>query len=207
MNLQILNAAGSLTSIILAVLAIVLSIWFFVQSKNTEGETKKALEGIRTQTEALQKLAGRWLDRFTKHLVDDKPFDALLSVAAQVSNLPEKISQDLQVNISQIQQHRSEIISCYLLLQYYTALTNIFAQGNLPLFYDFNESDENHKLVRHIVDQSAGTVKQLETIIAGIPQEEIDRNSYNSFRVAYLSYWAPSVKDSFAYYASSNWSL
>jgi len=202
--ISVINTAGNLTAIILSLLAIVLSIWFFVLAKNSENETKKALEGIRTQTDALQKLAGRWLDRFTKHLIEQKPLDALWNVASQVSNLPERISQHLQINIAQVHQNRSEIISCYIALQYYAAQANVFAQLSLPAFSEFNETNENHRFIRQIVDQSAGDVRYLETLISNIDSSEINQNSLYHLRKSYNDFWSNHLKDSLEFYAQSN---
>lgn len=202
--LNIINTAGNLTAIILGLLAIVLSIWFFVLAKNSELETKRALEGIRTQTDALQKLAGRWLDRFTKHLVEEKPLDALWDVASQVSNLPERISQYLQINIAQVHQNRSEIISCYIALQYYAAQANVFAQTSLPSFNELNETNESHRFMRQTVDQSSADVKYLETLIGAIDSTELSQNPLVHLRRSYVDFWSNHVKDSLQFYAQSN---
>ena len=202
--LEVINTAGSLTGIIIGILAIVLSIWFFILAKNSESETKKALEGIRVQTEALQRLAGRWLDRFTKHLVEEKPMDALWDVASQVSNLPERISQCLQINISQGQQNRSEIIACYIAIQYYAAQANVFAQNSLPPISEFNESNEMHKFLRQTVDQSAADVKYLESLINAIPESDLKKNFLNHLRESYQNFWSNHVKDSFEVNIQSN---
>jgi len=69
------NLAAAIASIVLAVVAIGLSIFFWMKGKDTETRVATALEGIRSQTDALQKLTGRWMDRFTRYATEPKPAD------------------------------------------------------------------------------------------------------------------------------------
>lgn len=194
------NIGGNIASLVLSVLAMVLSIWFFVLAKNSESETKRALEGIRTQTDALQKLAGRWLDRFTKHLIDDRPFDSSLEIVKVVSEIPEKISQYLQVNVAHVQQNRTELISCYLALQYYIGLTNVMAQNHLPALAQFDEKNDVHKLLRQVVDSSAIDCAAMEVTIGKIAASDIISNPLGHLRAIFLEHWQSDVKGSLEYY-------
>lgn len=51
--IDFLNIASGSVSVVLAVLAIILAIYFFVQSKNTEKNTAEMLAGIRVQTDIM----------------------------------------------------------------------------------------------------------------------------------------------------------
>ena len=66
MESQIINVTAAIVSIILGILAIVLSLWFYRQTKDTEKEVSRSLSKIETQAEMLQKITGKQLDRLTK---------------------------------------------------------------------------------------------------------------------------------------------
>lgn len=72
--------AISVASTVLAVVAIWLSIHFFVKGKDSEKAVEKALEGIKAQTDTLQKVASRQLDRLTRYATEPRPADFLDTV-------------------------------------------------------------------------------------------------------------------------------
>ena len=57
-NVELINLTASIASLVLSILAIVLAIYFFIQSKDAEKHVAQSLEGIRTQTQALENLTG-----------------------------------------------------------------------------------------------------------------------------------------------------
>lgn len=62
-------------SIALALVAIGQATYFFIKSKDSEKTVETALDGIRQQTETLQKIAGRQLDRLTKFVTEPRPIE------------------------------------------------------------------------------------------------------------------------------------
>jgi hypothetical protein len=68
--LEIINLVASLASLILAVLAICLAVYFYTQSKNTETNVSGLLEGIRAQTDCLQKIVGRQMGQLIRGVTD-----------------------------------------------------------------------------------------------------------------------------------------
>jgi hypothetical protein len=94
----VINTAVGLMALGLGVLAIWLSLYLYSKAKDSEKETVKALEAIRTQSDALQKLTSRWMDRFTRHAVEPKPADeGLMQLVQVVASLPTTILAHLQV--------------------------------------------------------------------------------------------------------------
>lgn len=73
--LTLLNTAVGLMSLAFGGFAIWLSFQFYSKAKDAETRTAVTLEAIRAQSEALQKLTGRWMDRFTRHATEPKPAD------------------------------------------------------------------------------------------------------------------------------------
>lgn len=96
--LTILNASVGLMSLVLGGFAIWLALYFYDKAKNSERETAKALEAIRAQSEALQRLTGRWMDRFTRHATEPRPADeGLMQLVNAVASLPTTILTHLEV--------------------------------------------------------------------------------------------------------------
>lgn len=76
-SLSLINLISSLTSLILAVLSICLSLYFYNKSKDTETNVKIYLEEIKTQVATLERLTGKWMDRFTRYVTTPQPIDAM----------------------------------------------------------------------------------------------------------------------------------
>jgi hypothetical protein len=68
-----LSIASLLTGGALSVLSIALSAYFYTQAKNTESRVQVSLGEIRQQTDSLNKLAGRMLDRLTRAVTEIRP--------------------------------------------------------------------------------------------------------------------------------------
>mgnify|MGYP003587795725 CR=1 FL=1 len=88
------SLAGSIVSIVLGLFAICLSIYFFVQSKKTEQNISVSLAKIETQTDALQKLTGRQLDRLTKYVTQPKSSstdEAMAELIPVLKDLPKSL--------------------------------------------------------------------------------------------------------------------
>ena len=67
---DLLSLISSAVSIALAIIAICLSLYFFVQSRNVQQNVSSALVEIKTQTGLLQKLTFKQLDRLTKFVTE-----------------------------------------------------------------------------------------------------------------------------------------
>lgn len=70
---EVWSVVSSIVSVILAVFAIGLSIYFFVETKNTEQRVTNSLAKIEAQAEGLQKLNAKWMDRLTRYVTEDRP--------------------------------------------------------------------------------------------------------------------------------------
>src|SRR5208283_5851218 len=136
--LTVLSTAVGFMSLVLGGFAIWLSFQFYSKAKDAETRTAITLEAIKAQSEALQKLTGRWMDRFTRHATEPKPADqGLLALVNAMANLPTTILTHLQVHTEprggEAQEVAlSEIINGYICLYHYTALANVGWQALLP---------------------------------------------------------------------------
>ena len=95
--MEIASIVGSIVSVIVGLVAISLAVYFYTQSKDTEGNVSTALASIQAQTEALQKLTGRWMDRLTRYATEARPSEeALVQLARAVVDMPANIASQLR---------------------------------------------------------------------------------------------------------------
>lgn len=94
MTLELWSIASSMTSLILAILAICLSIYFFVRGKDTEKAVSSSLAKIETQADTLQRLNARWMDRLTRYVTEERKSpsdDAVSQLITILSQVPQTI--------------------------------------------------------------------------------------------------------------------
>src|SRR5262249_48107303 len=129
----VINTSVGLMALVLGIFAIWLALYLYCKARDSEKETATTLEAIKAQSEALQKLTGRWMDRFTRHAVEPRPADeGLMQLVQVVASLPTTILAHLQVrgpDPSSQEPLLKEIVDAYVGLYYYTALANVLGQG------------------------------------------------------------------------------
>jgi len=175
------SIAESITSIILAVLAIILSLVFYGKSKDSERAVSSALEGIRAQTDALQRLTGRWMDRLTRYATEPKPADETLIILTQlIREFPVHIATVLRPQAPGQQQDiaalQNEALLGYIGIYYYTALTNIWTQPYLP---QGDTPPPAGDPARDIVDSSFADFFWLDRIINGLDPARVQASPLN----------------------------
>jgi hypothetical protein len=196
--LTIINTSVALMSLVLGLLAIGLAIYFYNRAKESETATATALQAIRTQSEMLQKLTGRWMDRFTRHAVEPKPADeGLLQLVQVVASLPTTILAHMQVRHTDAPNNEplmKEVVDAYVGLYYYTALANVLAQVQLPSEQDFNADDEYHATVRALVDRTAADVAYVAKVLGGVDQARLGASSLKHLLDEAIERWTPHVR-------------
>ena len=75
----IIGIASAVASTVLAVVAMGQSLYFYNQAKNTERNTGETLAAIRAQTQTLEKLTGRQLDRLTRFATQPRDHEPAMS--------------------------------------------------------------------------------------------------------------------------------
>jgi hypothetical protein len=197
--IDILNTVVGLTSLLMGGLAIWLSLHMYEKAKESETETAKTLEAIRAQSEALQRLTGRWMDRFTRHATSPRPADeGLMQLVQVVASLPNTILATVDVarhpsqqNVQQLQQ---EIAASYIALYYYTAIANVLAQNLLPAEDQFDPSNSFHSGVRGMIDSSAADYDKLANLLNGLDRSLITNSSLRHLFDETLAQWSPHVR-------------
>lgn len=179
---EIWSIVSSVVSVILAVFAIGVSIYFFVETKNTEQRVTNSLSKIEAQADSLQKLNAKWMDRLTRYVTTERenPIDSsvpqLIHILAQ---LPATITATLTQtpDKSTHQQLIEEIYSAYIAIYFYTAQTNYWSQFYLPNVSEFNANDEFHTLVKRVIDMSDADFRYIAGILSNCDQNRLRANS------------------------------
>jgi len=191
----ITSLVASLLSIALSAIAIWLSVHFYTQGKNTEQRVTNALEGIRAQTDALQRLTGRHMDRLIRGVTEQDPSQStlILAVVQALREIPSIASQLHGTSPSATAQVlANEAILGYIGIYYYSGIANVAWQYFLPPLHEL-QTDNAAKI---LVDQTCSDFRILETLISKIDPSTLQSSQlYHLYLEAY-NRWKPYVKDS-----------
>jgi len=175
------SIVASFVSLFVSILAVWQAMHFYTQGKNTEASVKVTLEGIRAQTDALQALNARTLDRLTKYVTSaprNESSQAAQLFADTIRELPNIV---LNLKIPQTQANndslRSEIIHAYIALLNYTASANIWASYCLPSIEVFDENKPYDSHVKAKVDRYAADFNYMSGVIRQLSSYEIETSS------------------------------
>src|SRR5262245_41567793 len=105
----------------------------------------------------------------------DQQLPHLITVLAQ---LPQAIT--MQISRPQAsdppEQLLEEMITCYIVMYNYTALTNFWAQNYLPDASEFDEKSEFQQLTRRIVDGSYQDFEHMAKLLGAIDPQRLNCN-------------------------------
>jgi hypothetical protein len=191
--LDVFNLISSLVSIILGLVSIGVAgvaIWFafyvYDKGRTTDQSITNSLSKIEAQADALQKLTTKWMDRLTRYVTTDRPpgplDESLSGLITALTQLPEAITA-ITLKISQPQtnappEHLIDgVIYGYIAMYYYTALTNFWAQANLPDASTFDPNSEFHQLMRRSIDGSCQDFRHIEQLLGQLDRQRLERNS------------------------------
>jgi hypothetical protein len=175
---EVWSIVSSIVSVILAVFAVGLSIYFFVQTKNTEKGVSSSLTKIETQADSLQKINAKWMDRLTRYVTENKsnPSDESIPKLMQImAQFPQMITANFSQSPHSDTQEKlvNEIYSSYIALYFYIAQTNYWSQFYLPDASDFDDNNEFHKLVRRMMDISCTDFAHIAKILENCDQTKL----------------------------------
>jgi len=152
---------------VLGLLAIGLSVYFFVIGRRTETSVAGSLTKIEAQADMLQRITGRQLDRLTRFVTTRQPGqEALPELLSILVQLPQNITASLQqVSTNQNQQQLiRELVISYIVSYFYSVQTNYWAQSYLPESDNFDKTNPVHLATRRILDTSAADFNRLEVV-------------------------------------------
>jgi hypothetical protein len=204
--LTIINTAAGIASLVLSIalggFAIWLSLYFYTKAKDTDKSVSNSLEAIRAQSDALQRMTGRWMDRFTRHATEPRPADeGLMQLVHVVATLPTTILSTLEVVRQPAQPDSAaqrtlmlEAVNGYVGLYYYTALTNVVAQCILPPETDFDPANPIHTATRAIIDRAAADFTHMANTLAAVDQSFVRASSLQQLLSEAINLWRPHVR-------------
>lgn len=144
-NLSVLDWVSlfsAASSMVLAVISIWLALYFYKESKNAERETSSLLSKIGAQTDLLQKVTGKMLDKYVTYSTQPRQVDpvtqALLTQFVQ-NNSTQALTDNASVtDDSQVMQ---ELTTLYIAVNYHSAVENAGLQNSLPATIQELEGD------------------------------------------------------------------
>lgn len=199
--LDTFNLISSVASLILSVIAIWLSLYFYNESKKSETNTSITLESIKTQSLMLERLTSRWMDRFTKYVTSPHQADETTNQLVQLITMTQQ--HTLTATLPSPEESRqkaqliTELISSYVAIFYYAGVSNIANQYHLPVQI---ENLSNADGIKKIVDQSYADYIYLKGILEGIDQQSIAQSSLNHLYIQALA-WEPHIIDTATVYS------
>lgn len=133
-GLDIFNLVASITSIILAILAIILSMVFFFSSKRAELQARLALRDIEKATKSLDSLSMKLISRLTTYAMtpsstEQSLLDLLSKNLGPTTNLSE--SDDVPSNPTNAQLNQLRVDNLITAF-YYASVSNVSLQNLLP---------------------------------------------------------------------------
>lgn len=197
--METFNLIAEIFSIVLAGLAIFFSLWYYDRSKETEKQTSNSLTKIETQTDMLQKLTGKWMDRLTKYVTTDKPspidtsYQQLITIL--LTHLPQSMTGSLHQQTN-LENQTQQFLTLCIALYFYCAQTNYWSQFYLPKVDEFDETDEQHQLIKRIIDISHSDFTLMATILSNANEKEIEQNQVAHLYKETKEFWQHLVKSS-----------
>jgi hypothetical protein len=186
----------TIAQFIVAIIAILLSVVFFISAKNAEKETVKALAGIQGQTDTLKDITSKQMTRLIKNLTEHRPIDEILKIISQVKEQPNK-SLQLELKELEVEQLTASAIEGYIGAYYYSAVANCWIQGYIA---DESISDvygeEGLNYIKQLVDISYQDFHNLKTILDKVHHTRLQTNPAYNYYTATNNFWASYVTSS-----------
>lgn len=198
--MELFSSAVGLMSLVLGGFAIWLALQFYEKGKDAEKQAALLLEGIRAQTDSLQQLTGRWMDRFTRHATEPKPLDeGLMALVSAVADLPTTILTTLRippgVESTQVEALQAELVNTYIGLHYYSAVANVAIQTHLPSAPEYDETNDGHVALRRLIDSTANDFNFMAQSINATERARVDASRLAHLLEETNRDWAPLVRD------------
>lgn len=194
------SLVASVVSVIVGMVAIAMSVAFYLSGRGTEQRVGASLTKIETQTEMLQKITGKQLDRLTRFAIDrpeveqTKPAELILGLI-QIAEPLARILQPATAGATNPQALTAELVNCYIGLYYYTALTNFWAQVNLPAIEEFDETNNLHAVAKRVVDTSDADFVAIAAILTRTDQDLLNASGLAHLLVEARDVWRMTVRN------------
>jgi len=198
-TINTISILSGVFSISISVIAIFLSIIFYFAGRKTEVSVSRSLSKIEAQTDALQKLSGRQIDKLMKHALDGPNHgtsnDAMMQLMSTLSQIPLTITTILR-QPTESTNDAQKIADLYAALYFYTAQTNYWSQFYLPKASEFDETNENDNHIKRIVDLSCSDFAFIAKWLGQCDQRLLEQSSLSNYLTETKDTWRHAVKSS-----------
>lgn len=189
----VIGLSSLITSVVLSLLAIGLAVAFYMQGSRADTRAQQALGEIRQQTEALQRLGSKMLDRLTRAATEGRPEherqQMLLLIEAFRTVAPGPgVPQTQPTFTPEERAWLLQLLSCTYL---YSAMTNVMSQELLPPSYT-----EVNPALQRVVDMSNADVVTLAGWLQPAADWPQEARSFHQW----AEQWKPFVRDTLGAY-------
>jgi hypothetical protein len=175
---EIFNLIASIFGIVTGIVALLLSVIFYLSARNSEKNNDQLLVEIKTSTALLTKLSMKHLDRLTTAIVAPRPTEEklvdaikdLTSNSATVNNT-EEVGKPTK---AQLEQWRVDNLFTSI---YYAATTNLTTQALIALTPNTPEYTETFQTYKSGLDVSAKDYRSIMSLIYSADDYEKKINS------------------------------
>jgi hypothetical protein len=173
-TLEGLGVALGAVSIALAIVAIWQAMYFFSKGKTTESTVTTALAEIKAQTAALERLAGRQLDRFTKAATQERHPEEVILTVARILSVVTPPAPAPTPSAGDARALREELIACYIYILYLAGLSNVILAAGLR---QTEPVEDGYAEVSALTEQTFVMFRHMQGILSKIDTAELDANS------------------------------
>lgn len=206
-TINIINILSGVSAITISIIAMALSITFYIAGRRTETSVSISLAEIKTQTNALQKLSGKQIDKLMDHVFDgtSSQSETMGQMIHVLSQIPITITTILRQPIENPNQaNQDQIIALYAALYFYTAQANFWSQYYLPKASEFDSSNEFHTLTQRIVDLSDNDFNTVATWLNQCDQNLVTKTSLYGYIKETQDRWRHNVRSSAAVFVATS---
>jgi predicted PurR-regulated permease PerM len=195
--LDVVNVAAALASIVLAVVAIGLAVYFYVKGRVSEGQASSVLSQIQNQIGTLDKLSGKMLDRLTRASIESRPEqEAILTIISALRQIPESLANGPRGSVAQ-GVSPSEWIAALIAAYYYSSMVNFLLQSMITTV---EEGTGIYKNFEGLVEASYRDFRYLEDLLSDAGQSTLEGNRLRPVYEETIRNWRPWVRSAFESY-------
>jgi hypothetical protein len=189
--IDVINLAAAIASIMVAVVAIGIAVYFYVKGRDSEARASAVLTQIQTQVAALDRLAGKMLDRLTKAVTEPRPEqEALLMIVSTLNKIPESLAAGVRSPGDSVATAQ-EVVANAIGAHHYAAMANTALQ---LLVIGVDEGNDVYTRLESLIETSYQDVLYLDKVLSMIDGKLLESNRLKHLYDDTVQNWRPSVK-------------
>ena len=196
---EIWAIVSSIVSLAFSVLAIWLTLFLYIRAKETEKSTATTLTKIEGQTDALQRIIGRQLDRLTKSLTDRpevRPEELVFQLIPVLGKMQGSLLAEAHEGDKLSAAQSREIALAYAALYFYISQANFWSQVNLPAADDFDQNNRLQVEAKALVDLSAQDFQIVARVLESLDLSQIKGTGAEVLFLRTRDFWRTMVRTS-----------